>query len=666
MIRATVSLTLWHAMACSRLFRGGNQIAALLGGAEPQSDRRAITTSRINAVVNGLVPYLSAVQRSVDHLSEKTAETFKDGAIFKEFQGELNRFTSEVDKVVGKVETRLNDKEFDATALAIESLIGPLTVKGDAVMAECNKLSGKGETATYSPTPSLEFPILCNNQKAPKEIIEWLETEDEDTVDKRVLCDIDQSALSRLQSVINWAGMDSSKVRAAGDATKTSAFRLELKLDNGYKVYKINGSFVGIARDISNDIMSPTGVFIPVISDGFISSLAKIARFVAVQSWGAVTKIPAMLISACDFGLGAIFRKRYTELRDKITVKMDDNLRSVFRVVAGSTLTLGVVIICYQFLSVPIVYKLVTDLGHMIFEYIRVPVDLAAQTGTDVFRFYGNNHAILTFSIKVAVQLVYQLTQAILPKNGRSTRMIKMVLAWVLRTLEFITKVYILVTIGRQAVAEMSRMWTHVSDSLVGESQNITGSSTPPNPSASNENDDVSRADRSPVNNLLASDVSDANEPRTFIFQDHKNCSAILTGEDGINTEAIPDKHIDQDFSKNHELDKNSTKIFMSLIKSVNTFALGGGVPGNSSENTALVFNCLNRTDLSGDQGNTTSGGNTSDGGTESLGAQGNAAAGEGVLDRAARWTTIAFGVLGGYGGLAVGFAAAARSKVRV
>jgi hypothetical protein len=655
-------------MACSRLFRGGNQIAALLGGAEPQSDRRAITASRINAVVNGLVPYLSAVQRSVDHLSEKDAKRFKTNQVFTDFQKALDSFTTETDKVVGNVNVILTDDEFDAVAAVIQKRIGSLVIRGDAVMDACNKLTGKNEIATYAPAPSLEFPIVCNNQKAPSEIIEWLDTEDKDTIDKRVLCDIDKSAIARIQSVMNWVGVDSTKVRAAGDATKTSAFRVGLKLDNGYKVYKISGSFVGIARDISENIMAPVDASIAAISTGFAHTLVNIAVFLAKQAQNAVTKIPVMMINACNFALEKLFKERYKTFRDRITIEMNPKLIKVFQYVAGATLTLGVVVVAYQLLSVPAVWKSVAALGHMICEYIRVPVDLAVQTGKDVFTFFGNNQAILTISIPSAVRLVYQLTQAILPKNGRSARLIKMGLDWVLRTLAFITKVYVLVTLGREAVPKMSGMWTGVSDYLAGGSQNLTESPIQPNPIASNENDDVSRANQSPApltSNLNApnetADVLDTSRSsESSMFQDHENCKAILTGEDGINTEAIPDKHIDQTFSKNHELDKDSTKIFMSLIKSVNTCGLGGGVPGNSSENTALVFNCLNNQTLSDAQGNT-----TSDERTEYSGDQENITGSEGILDKAAKWTKITLGAIAMYGTTAIGLAAAARSKVR-
>jgi hypothetical protein len=583
-------------MACSRLFRGGNQIAALLGGAEPQYDRKLILDQQ-EACMNGIAIFLTELNLSMNKLTKEQSERLKKEAVFKEFTAGLSTFNKEYATITadGLVNVRSNEevmKDRDDVVAIVRTLVS----KGMAVNKRCAELSQKCEIVAYSPTPTIEFPIVCGNQKAPEKIKQWVALEDKDLSDKRVLCDIDLSALSQVMAVAESLGITSAAVRQASEAVRASPFFDKQRLSNGFKVCIIEGSFIGVAKDVAEEIAIGVGGLFSWVPGTVVGSLFSAARYMARQAL-MLTSIPTSLINACVIKLESMMKNRYIEYQESVICKWRERNPN-WSFIANTSVVAAGVLLGYYILSVPFIFNSVVEVGRLIFQYIFPSV----TTTLDKVLKFGDTYRKTALAAPKLIQLLSIMVKRLVPENSKNWKYVHMLLNFLVRISTFFLNVYLFAAFGRDAVAGVSVVLGALPTTMINAMTATSGwiltpAAPPAAPPAPPPAPPVATVEQSaPPAPVVEAEQTVSSRTGVVGFQmkkldDEKNMHLLLSSIPATMTKEQADKIIEI-WHQIPEPDENTEPILNDVSRIASRYNVGCVLPDQSPEVSETGITC--------------------------------------------------------------------------
>jgi hypothetical protein len=435
-------------MACSTLFRGNNQIAALLAPA----DDRIILADTLSSAVNGLVLYEGTVQTIITELKNSQFEALKKCSEYGRFKTSFGQFIKNSNDILQKGhDSVLDTSEMRKHVDQIDQMIQEIVRHGSDVVEKCNELSGKRKTADYTPAPTVEIPVVCNNEKAPPSIMTWLEATDDDVFDKQVVCQVDPSMIARLTSLASKYGGDKTKATAKTiEATKSTAFHVNLKLSNGFRVKIIEGSFVGIARSDADRIGDKFGNRVPFVTSALVSILYSTLVYVAKQTYNTVSALGGLVTNTIISTIEAAANTRFgkwvgnTVLGDWTSKQMRKAWKSLkknkqwYPYLRGGAI--GVVLVCaYYVFPTALFYDAFVKLAYNVLSFMGVTVLAIGDS------FSTQNKFLATFFIPKALAL----TNIYCDQLGWAPEKVRVVIKVVIRGLYCVLRFYQILAFGR-------------------------------------------------------------------------------------------------------------------------------------------------------------------------------------------------------------------------
>jgi hypothetical protein len=418
-------------MACSTLFRGNNQIAALLGDGEMSIDE---ALNVIAAWLHGFSIFHHQLTNTVlCDLTDAETKELKKTDEYKTYEKGTTKTTkrfSEIMKSIGESRARAASPVQEYVTQA-KKIIDDSVDQCQKLIKRCNTITRKTKTVDYTPAPTVEFPIVCNNEKAPPDVVAWLNAEDENLVDKRVLCDIDTEKLTQFVAVLQKISPSTAKaVDGASQATRTHAFEVGLQLSNGFKVYKIHGKFVCVAKESGERMSVPP----PIAAPGIRATMGMMGSFI---KYAAVGTVKVASIAATKIGLG--FDWIFSRMFSTWSSKKDQWLPiikswPVWTALHG--LGTGVVLAVGAWTFLYIAFPAIMTLGEMLIVYVSTYVPAIPA---------DKKQALLAICIGGAQpfgNLILRIMNEYLPQQNKAASFIRNVAIFLIGAFSTVMKIY--------------------------------------------------------------------------------------------------------------------------------------------------------------------------------------------------------------------------------